>query len=68
MDLVTQEYMIRKLIDMFKEQEMLLTHLRTRVRVNWKGEMTIYEVAGMDLKIPTSEDTFDEAGNYFIQN
>ena len=53
---------------MFKEQEMLLTHLRTRVRVNWKGEMTIYEVAGMDLKIPTSEDTFDEAGNYFIQN
>jgi len=39
-----------KLFGMFKDQEHLLSCLRTRIRINFKGEMTIRQVAGIDNK------------------
>ena len=35
---------------MFKDQEHLFSCLRTRIRINFKGEMTIRQVAGIDNK------------------
>ena len=50
---------------MFKDQEMLISYIRTRVRVNWKGEMSIHDIAGMDPKRSKFEDSVYEKGNFY---
>ena len=51
---------------MFKDQELLISYIRTRVRVNWKGEMTIQEVAGIETKRNRFEESVYDKGNISI--
>lgn len=62
MDLVKQEFLIRKLIDMFKDQEILISHVRTRVRVGWKGELSLEEVAGVQARLSKFEEKVNDMG------
>eukprot|EP00344_Euplotes_crassus_P009456 CAMPEP_0197018310 /NCGR_PEP_ID=MMETSP1380-20130617/80028_1 /TAXON_ID=5936 /ORGANISM="Euplotes crassus, Strain CT5" /LENGTH=263 /DNA_ID=CAMNT_0042445511 /DNA_START=78 /DNA_END=870 /DNA_ORIENTATION=+ len=48
MDLMGSEYLIGKLIGMFTDQETLLSYIRARVRINFKGEMGLREIVGME--------------------
>jgi len=47
-DLMGAEYLIGKIFGMFKDQETLLSYIRTRIKINFQGEMNIREVVGMD--------------------
>jgi len=52
---------------MFKEQELMLSYLRARIRINFKGEMTIQEVAGVKSKKTRLEERIGELDDYEVR-
>lgn len=47
---------------MFKDQETLLSILRTKIRINFKGEITVREIAGINSKTTRQENQIKGLG------